>query len=79
MEQQEFLQNFFPLVVKKSNKEHGEEMLSIDVKMHHTPDIKFDQFQVNELWLSMMHEENFEVMDMWGRFCTMTKHLRKLS
>ena len=54
MEQQESLQNFFPssmtsvLARERHNKEHGEEMRSIDVKTHQIPDIKFDQFQANE-------------------------------
>jgi hypothetical protein len=48
MEQQEFLQNFFLILIQILNKEHDEETLSIDVKMHQIPDIKFDQFQVNE-------------------------------
>jgi hypothetical protein len=64
MEQQEFLQNFFHSLMKKHNKERGEEMLSIDVRTLQIPDIKFDQFLVNELWLSMMHEEDLEVMVM---------------
>jgi hypothetical protein len=48
MEQQGFLQNFFRSLMRKHNKEHGEETPSIDVKTHRTPDIRFDQFQVNE-------------------------------
>lgn len=61
MEQQESLQNFSPSVVKKHNREHGAEMQSIDVRMLQIPDIKFDQFQANELWSSMMHEEDSEI------------------
>jgi hypothetical protein len=48
MEQQEFLQSFFLIPIQVRNKEHDEEMQSIDVKMHQTLDIKFDQFQLNE-------------------------------
>jgi len=48
MELREFLLNFFRSLIQTPNKEHGEETQSIDVKMHQTPDIKFEQFQVNE-------------------------------
>jgi hypothetical protein len=48
MEQQESLQNFSLSLIQTPNKEHGEETPSIDVKMHLIPDIKFDQFQLNE-------------------------------
>ena len=48
MEQRESLLSFSRSSMKKPNKEHGEETLSIDVKMRQIPDIKFDQFQVNE-------------------------------
>jgi hypothetical protein len=50
--------------MKKLNKEHGEEMQLIDAKTQQTQDIKFDQLLFSEHWLSMMHEEDFESMDM---------------
>jgi len=48
MEQQEFLLSFSHLLMKKPNREHGEEMQLIDVKTHQIPDIKFDLYLVNE-------------------------------
>jgi len=50
MAQQEFLQSFSHLVVKKPNKEHGEEMRLTDAKMPQIRDIKFDYYLHNELW-----------------------------
>lgn len=42
MGQQESLQNFFLLSMKKLNKGHDEEMRSIDVKTLQKHDIKFE-------------------------------------
>ena len=64
MELQEFLQNFFLILIPKLNKEHEEETRSIDAKTPQKPDIKFDLAPHNEHWLSMMQEEGLEVMVM---------------
>jgi hypothetical protein len=42
MVQQKYHQNFFHILIAILNKEHGEVMLLIDVKMQQKLDIKFE-------------------------------------